>query len=102
MAIVLGVLGFLVLDIPAMILRGYVLSVLWRWFVVPLGVPEIGIAQAIGISIIVGLVMLGVATKSDTSEADAEWWEAGIKALFRSVAGSLMAWGVGAIVYSFA
>lgn len=36
------------------VIRGFVLSVLWDWFMVPLGVAEIGIAWAIGLSLIVG------------------------------------------------
>lgn len=37
------------------ILRGFVLSVLWGWFLVPLGVTDIGIAGAIGISFIISM-----------------------------------------------
>lgn len=38
------------------IVRGLVLSALWGWFVTPLGPPDIGIAEAIGISLIVGML----------------------------------------------
>lgn len=31
--------------------QGWAISILWGWFVVPLGLPEIGIAAAIGVSI---------------------------------------------------
>lgn len=34
----------------SIILRGFVLCQLWLWFVVPLGVKEIGIAHALGLS----------------------------------------------------
>ena len=34
----------------AAVVRGHVLSVLWEWFVVPLGVGPIGLVQAIGIA----------------------------------------------------
>jgi hypothetical protein len=37
----------------AAILQGVVLSVLWGWFVVPLGLPALGIAHAIGIALVV-------------------------------------------------
>ncbi|MDP3696508.1 MAG: hypothetical protein Q8R55_00575 [Candidatus Taylorbacteria bacterium] len=39
------------------LLRGYVLSVLWRWFMVPtLGLPALSVAQAIGIALVVGML----------------------------------------------
>ena len=37
---------------------GTALAILWRWFVVPLGVPEIGLWQASGISALVGLMTM--------------------------------------------
>lgn len=37
------------------VLRGWALSTLWAWFLVPIGVPAIGIATALGISVIIGL-----------------------------------------------
>ena len=45
--------GLTILSTP---LNGLVLSVLWGWFMVPLGVPGINIAHAIGISCVVGLL----------------------------------------------
>ena len=40
----------------AIVVRGWVLSVMWGWFIAPLGVPEITIASAIGISLVVALL----------------------------------------------
>lgn len=34
-------------------LRGIVLSYMWLWFLVPLGLPVIGVLHALGISVIV-------------------------------------------------
>lgn len=40
------------------LIRGWVLSVLWGWFAVPVfGAPPLGIAQAVGIAIVVGMFM---------------------------------------------
>ena len=56
------------LAIPIAILwKAYVLSVLWGWFVVPLGVPPISIAWAYGLSCIVGLFWYN-ALSSDSTE----------------------------------
>lgn len=35
---------------------GLVLTKLWVWFVVPLGPPPIGVAHALGIAVLVGLL----------------------------------------------
>ena len=37
------------------IVRGWALSTLWLWFLVPIGAPVIGITTALGISVILGL-----------------------------------------------
>lgn len=44
------------LMVVGSVIRGFVLSTLWSWFIVPIGGPEISIPIAIGISIIVGLL----------------------------------------------
>jgi len=52
--IVLAILGVPTVMVLASIFNGYALSVLWRWFVVPVfGLPELGIVSAIGISMVV-------------------------------------------------
>jgi hypothetical protein len=38
------------------VLRGLVLAILWGWFVQPLGVRSINVAEAIGLATIVGLL----------------------------------------------
>lgn len=43
-------IGGLVTVTAAIVFRGVALSWIWFWFVVPLGVPVIGIAWAIGLS----------------------------------------------------
>lgn len=43
----------LILAIPFVILEGFLFSIMWGWFVVPLGLPAIKLAQSVGI-----LVML--------------------------------------------
>lgn len=37
--------------------NGYVISVLWRWFAVPLGIPPISAVHGIGIDLLVGLLV---------------------------------------------
>lgn len=48
----IGLVGLVVSLVAAVALRGAVLLCLWDWFIVGLGVPEIGLVQAIGINIV--------------------------------------------------
>jgi len=36
------------------LIKGYTISVLWNWFIVPIGMPTINIAHAVGISLAIG------------------------------------------------
>lgn len=50
---VLGAAALLVVVMPlAVILDGWVLSVLWGWFLVPLGMPTLTVPLAIGVALI--------------------------------------------------
>tara|TARA_Y100000034_G_scaffold48390_1_gene59756 strand:+ start:7165 stop:7476 length:312 start_codon:yes stop_codon:yes gene_type:complete len=49
-------LGGLGMIISLSIIHGWVLTYLWAWFVVPIfSVPELTIAQAMGLSLIIGM-----------------------------------------------
>ena len=48
-------IGAVVLMAFSSIFNGYALSVLWGWFMVPtFGLPELSVAPAIGIALVVG------------------------------------------------
>jgi hypothetical protein len=101
-----GVLLLVLIDIPVLMLRGYVLTYLWRWFIQPFGAPPITIAWAIGLSMFVGFFTNWIArdAKLDrvlTGEGPAKWYEVSLGAMVQSVLLSLLAWGIGAIVASF-
>lgn len=51
-----AVLGIIALFALALVWRGLVLSIMWGWFIVPLGAPEIGVALAIGIAGTIGMI----------------------------------------------
>jgi hypothetical protein len=40
-----------------MLLRGWVFSITWKWFLVPLGLPAISVVHAIGVAGVVGLLV---------------------------------------------
>jgi hypothetical protein len=64
--IVIGVLGLLALWTTATItFNGWVLSILWGWFIVPLGGPVLTIPFAIGVAVIVHLLTYQYDTAKD-------------------------------------
>ena len=66
---VLGVI-ILFLCIPFSIMwRGYVLSIMWVWFVVPFGVDPLSVAHLIGLSITVGMFS-GIGIRGDYEGKD--------------------------------
>jgi hypothetical protein len=100
------VLGVMVL---ATLLRGYVLSWLWLWFIVPLGLREISVVHAIGISILIAMLTRGLpkTTPKPTAEeeADPEFKARKAKAskerLMAMVISPLIALAIGYVVHVF-
>ena len=66
------VLSLPILIVGGSILNGYVLSVLWVWFVVPIfGLPALSIISAIGVSMVVSyLTYHDAGYKKEKTEAD--------------------------------
>jgi hypothetical protein len=58
-----------VLVIPLLVFfDGLVLKTLWVWFLVPIGLPAIGVATAIGVSIIAHMLAASTEGKKDEEE----------------------------------
>jgi len=92
---ILVILILLIVTITlSSILNGWALSLLWSWFMVPLGLPPIGIAWAIGISIVIGY-LTNHNEKKKGEEVDST--HVVIVAFMRPV----FAVGIGYIVHSF-
>lgn len=51
-------------------LRGWVLFVLWGWFVLPLGAPAVTIPQALGLSVLSTLFLPNTSHRQDKDERD--------------------------------
>lgn len=49
---ILFVVAIFSIIVLASITHGFVLSILWGWFLVPLGAPALGIAHTIGIALL--------------------------------------------------
>jgi hypothetical protein len=55
--VVLGMLGLAGLVVISAVTRGFVLTKLWLWFIVPtFGLPKLSIPIAIGLALVVGLL----------------------------------------------
>lgn len=52
---------------------GYAIHVLWAWFVVPLGVSPISIAQAYGLSVLFGLFLNTRGLEIGKEKTSDEW-----------------------------
>lgn len=65
LAIVFGIIAL------AVLFNGWVLTILWGWFVAPLfGLPVLTLKSAMGLSLIIGYLTGGL--KNDTKEEDKE------------------------------
>lgn len=47
----------IVVSIPLIILSGFIIKIMWGWYMVPLGVPPVTVAHAIGIDILVTYIL---------------------------------------------
>lgn len=45
---------YIIFAIPAALLNGFVIQKMWHWFIVPLGIGDIGLAHALGLSLMIG------------------------------------------------
>jgi hypothetical protein len=101
---VIGILASLLFVIVwGTLMGGLVLSVLWGWFVVPaLHASAITIPQAIGLSLVVGMLTRGL-VRDDKSEKnkDTSIGESLFTAFCIATIPPLFALGIGAIVHVF-
>lgn len=87
------ILAALILLVPTVMWGGYVVSVLWGWFIVPLGAPPVGIAHALGLMLMASLPLLGLAKAKDEDDA--------LFTIIKSWVISLLALGCGWLYHAF-
>jgi hypothetical protein len=67
----LGILLFMSVGILA---NGWAFMLLWNWFMVPFfGLPEIGLAYALGVSMTVGFIAHQYVPPKKTKEGEVDW-----------------------------
>lgn len=96
----LGFLALVVTSIPVALLKALVISWLWLWFLVPLGVPPVGVVHALGITYVVWAILAGVKTQDFKTE-DSKWYTETISQLIFTLLASLVLWGFGYVVHLF-
>ncbi|SRR5258708_201530 len=80
---------------------GYILSILWGWFFVPIfHLPQVSIALAIGIGLVVRMLTYSSPPESQSSK-DKDLQKAFIQALFFTFLYPLLLLAIGAIVRAF-
>lgn len=77
----------------SVVLRGFVLAKLWLWFAVTtFGVPAIGIAQAIGLAMMLALITYQPGLSKDDRSPLFDLAFSALLSLFALAAGALVAW----------
>lgn len=93
----LAILGGIAALVLSSIFRGYVLKVVWGWFIVPtFHLVPLSIASALGISLLVGFL-----TQDAPDNEDKDFGEVFGKALINSLASSLVVLTLGWVYHLF-
>ena len=73
--ILLAFVGIIVLGVVGSVFNGYVLSILWGWFMVPtFHLPTLSVAPAIGIAMVIGYL-----TKQESPDVEEKERSTGMK-----------------------
>lgn len=84
-------LGGLVFIMGMSVFSGFVLSILWGWFAVPLGIMSISIPHAIGISVLISSITQQIDSRKRTKDEDTTYY---VSAIIRPFVVLLMGWVV--------
>lgn len=102
MKVFLAIIGFLVILIGGPIWSGYVLSVMWNWFLVPaFHMPQISVALAIGITMLVRMITYNPSYEKEKKKESGELAKALTNAVVFSLLYPLLVLAVAYIVHQF-
>lgn len=87
MHVLLAFIGFVLFVGLAAAWEGFALSVLWGWFIVPLGAPKITVPLAIGLALVVGML-----AHQHAKDDDREWSDLLAHAIVKPPLFLLMGW----------
>ena len=91
----------LLLLVPITVLRGYVLTQLWAWFIVPFGAPQIALWHACGVSAFTSYLWANIPSAAILHSLDERGDNVKLRqAIVWSLCLPLVAWGFGAIFHA--
>ena len=94
-----GTVGLIALMTLSSMWRGYVLTVLWSWFVVPtFSLPALALAPAIGLSLIISFLTY---QHDSAKEPEGEFADRMAKAIALALLMPAMVLGIGWVVHQF-
>lgn len=98
----IGLVYFLFLIVVTSIFNGYVLSVLWGWFIVPtfVGAPQLLVVTAIGITLVVQYLTHQI-DDGGKKEDDDKFGQKMVKTTVYAIAKPLLALFIGWIVHQY-
>lgn len=88
-------LGYFSLAFILMFMRAFVLEILWRWFLVPLGLIPLSVAQIAGILVIIHYFQLKPTDKTELTSEEI------IKGIVFTITSSLTMLLIGLVIKSF-
>lgn len=89
---------FIISIVVAVIVRGFVLTKLWAWFIVPVfELSPLRIVEAIGISTLIGYLTYS----REKGKEDDDFWKKFIESLVVSIVLALLSLGMGWIISLF-
>lgn len=92
--------GIIIAIVGGAIMSGWVLSILWSWFVIPIfNLPNISISMAIGFSLVVGMLTSHSAISNNNNGK--ETWEIILQLLGKALGEPLLFLIIGWIVKMF-
>jgi len=59
--------GLLILSIPVALYNAFMFTFMWRWFIIPLGAPTIGVIHAWGLFLTLSFFTMSFARKKYTN-----------------------------------
>jgi hypothetical protein len=77
----------ILVSFPASLWMGYVVSILWGWYVEPLGAPHLSVVRAIGVAMTIALMK---SPRLPTHKESGKEWSPGQQTLM-----AIFVWGLG-------
>jgi hypothetical protein len=97
---ILVIFGVIVLTVISCLLSGWVLTILWGWFLVPFGLAQINLAHGIGICL-AGRIISGSATRVEPHNASEDPFERMGRVMITVIVAPLTALLIGWIAQMF-